>query len=523
MTSLSPFEFAARRFERKGAQLYFRDPVGFSRDCFSWKAGESLTVYQSEVLQSLNDHRRIAVRGPHGLGKTTTKAHALLWFAITRDALQMDWKVITTASAWRQLEAFLWPEIHKWARRLRWDKLNRDPFNEISELQTLNLKLDYGAATAVATSRKDYIEGAHADQILYIFDEAKAIPADIFDAAEGAFSTDGVGQIEAYALCQSTPGEPQGRFYDIHRRKPGFEDWKVRHVTAREAISAGRMSIKWFEQRRRQWGTDSAMFANRALGEFHSSDEDSVIPLSWVEAANERWYAWNDTGRPETPGRKILGTDVARGGADRTVIAIRQGWVVSDLYEYNLADTVEVANRAQLLAPHQTDLHVVDVIGVGAGVVDTLRSRRLNVIGFNASRGNSMRDRSGEMGFKNNRSAMWWRMREALDPAFNPTLALPDHEQLTADLTAPKFKIEKTFYVVESKEDIRKRLGRSPDFGDAVCQTLCTDAAFNENLLEPVQVFSYAPDQTDLTQEEIRFNDDGSLFGYANPGPEWDM
>lgn len=511
-----PFELAARRFERKGVSVYFRDPVGFSRDCFAWNSGESLADYQTEILQNLNDTHRVAVRGPHGLGKTTTKAIALLWFALTRDSLRLDWKVITTAGAWRQLEKFLWPEVHKWARRLRWDVIDRDPFDPINELQTLNLKLKYGAASAVATSHKELIEGAHADQLLYLFDESKAIANDIFDAAEGAFSTDGVGKVEAYALAQSTPGEPQGRFYDIHKGKPGLTEWKTRHVTWREAVAAGRMSKVWFENRRLQWGEDSALFANRAKGEFHSSDVDSVIPLPWVEAAVERWHVWNDTGRASRPGRKVNGVDVARGGADKTVIAERQGDVVMRLHEFAIKDTVAIADRTILLAPNQTDLHVVDVIGVGAGVVDTLRRRPgVNVIAFNAARANHMRDRSGEFKFANNRSYMWWALREALDPAFAPTLALPPHEDLLADLTAPKYKISENGgkIQVESKDDIRARLGRSTDYGDAVGQSLLVEPQFDENYQEPINLPEPYRERVDSESD--------SIFGYSETDLDW--
>jgi hypothetical protein len=63
-------------------------------------------------VAALVKHHRVAARGPHGLGKTTLASWVVIWFALTRDG--DDWKVITTASAWRQLEKFLWPEIHKW-------------------------------------------------------------------------------------------------------------------------------------------------------------------------------------------------------------------------------------------------------------------------------------------------------------------------------------------------------------------------------------------------------------------------
>lgn len=216
-------------FKRK----YRADRVAFAHDCVEWSGNEQPTPYQDEIFGALDIHRRVAVRGPHGIGKTAIAALAVLHFALTRDF--EDWKCATTASAWRQLSKFLWPEIHKWARRLKWDKILRQPFTQ-SELLTLNLRLTSGEAFAVASASHEMIEGAHADTLLYVFDEAKAISNEIFDAAEGAFSNG-----ECFALAISTPGEPSGRFYDIHRRKPGLEGWWVRHVTLDEAIAAGRI------------------------------------------------------------------------------------------------------------------------------------------------------------------------------------------------------------------------------------------------------------------------------------------
>jgi hypothetical protein len=113
---------------------------------------------------------------------------------------------LITAGVWRQLEHYLWPEIHKWARRLRWDVLGRPPLNERTELLALNLKLRHGAAFAVASDQPSLIEGVHADSVLYVFDESKSIPAGLFDAAEGAFSAARAdGLPEALAIAQSTP------------------------------------------------------------------------------------------------------------------------------------------------------------------------------------------------------------------------------------------------------------------------------------------------------------------------------
>jgi hypothetical protein len=476
---------------------YYSDPVAFADDCIDWR-GEGLTPYQRDILAAIPREKRVSARGPHGLGKTTEAAIAVLWFALTREDAGRDWKCPTTASAWRQLEHYLWPEIHKWARRLRWDVLGREPFNERTELQTLNLKLHHGAAFAVASDVPALIEGVHADSVLYIFDEAKTIPAATFDAAEGAFSGGGSDtDAEAFGLAQSTPGEPSGRFHEIHQRRPGLEDWWVRHVTLDEAIAAGRVSKDWAEQRRAQWGEASALYANRALGEFHSADEEGVIPLAWVEAANERWRQWDEDGRQWSVVWKdaeglnqegvILGVDVARSGPDDTVMALRFASIVDSLRRTNQETTTQTASRAMgIIRSRGGGRAVVDVIGIGAGVVDQMRDAGFEVVAFNAAEGTTQRDKTGELGFKNKRSAAWWSMRELLDPDSGQGLALPDDDLLTGDLTAPHWRVVAGGLIqVESKDDVRKRLGRSTDTGDAVIQ------AFWESDVSPVEQVTY--------------------------------
>lgn len=448
---------------------WYDDPAGFARDCIVWAPGKGLTSYQDDFLSAIPQHKRVSVRGPHGLGKTGGEAIAILWFALTRDAAGRDWKCVTTAGAWRQLERYLWPEIHKWARLIRWDVVGRPPLDERTELLALNLKLRHGSAFAAASDNPELIEGAHADSVMYVFDESKAIKPATFDAAEGAFSGAGEGSDnEAYALAMSTPGEPNGRFYDIHRRSPGLEDWWARHVTLDETIAAGRVTREWSEQRHLMWG-DSAVYHNRVLGEFYSSDEDGVIPLSWVEAAHERWRAWDEAGRPDVEGLRVVGVDVARSGADKTVMALRFGEVLAELRHSSKEDTMATTGRAKgILDAHDKMTVVVDVIGIGAGVVDRLRELGHEVDAFNAAEGTKRRDRSNEMGFSNCRSAAWWNLREMLQPGIGDDVALPPDDLLTGDLTAPHWRVISGGKIqVESKDDIKKRIGRSTDDGDA--------------------------------------------------------
>jgi len=476
--AFNPLAFAADLLDPQPS-IYMYDPVAWANDMIDW-GDDGLTEYQEEILMAIPQYGRVCVRGPHGLGKTTTASVAILWFGLTRDGL--DWKVPTTASAWRQLEKFLWPEIHKWARKLRWDRLERRPFNSRTELQALNLKLKTGQSFAAASDVPELIEGAHADHLFYLYDESKAIAAETFNASEGAFSGAGRDTVaEAYALAISTPGEPNGRFWEIQTRKPGYEDWHVIHVDLERVIKAGRISREWAEQRARQWGEHSAIYQNRVLGEFATEDALGVIPLTWVEQAQERW---KDRFDPDHRARKGLNVDEllpeytcsscdpARSGEDRTTIAVRFGRVVREIRDYPQSDTMSTVGY--LSGVHNSTgggegYVAVDVIGIGGPMVDRLVELGINVFPFNAAGKTEQVDITGELGFVNQRSAAWWTLRELLDPVNQFAIELPPHDMLIGDLTAPHWRVTSGSKIqVESKEDLRKRLGRSTDYGDAV-------------------------------------------------------
>jgi hypothetical protein len=446
---------------------YYNDRVAWAHDCIAWTEGQGLTEYQDEVLAALDLHDKVSVRSLHGAGKTMIESVAILHFATTRDALGIDWKAPVTAGAWRQLIHYLFPELHRWAKQLRWEKIGRDPFQR-DELLTLNLNLTHGSAFAVASDTPAFIEGAHADELLYVFDEARAIPVATFDAAEGAFS--GGKGTRAFALACSTPGEPTGRFYEIQTQKPGTEDWHAIHVSLPRAVAAGRVSQVWADQRALQWGKDSALFANRVLGEFHASDSDGVIPLSWVEAAVERWQA--SAGEDLGPLTQV-GADIARSGSDSTVLALRHSHRINELRTSFHQDTMETSGRiGGVLRANSGAVAVVDTDGLGAGVTDRLREQGYAVVAFHGGAKSERRDRSGELGFLNLRAQVLWALREALDPSFDPVLELPPDDALIGELTAAHWTVTSNSRIqIESKDEIRKRLGRSTDRSDAVAMS----------------------------------------------------
>lgn len=209
------------------------------------------------------------------------------------------------------------------------------------------------------------------------------------------------------------------------------------------------------------------------FGDFSVTANDDVwqvIPTQWVLDAQQRW---REGQRPDVEMR-ALGSDPARGGKDRHAIATLYGtWF--ELAQHAGAQTPDgVAAANQIIAAlGEADAPVfVDVIGIGASVYDQLAAiDSMGVTGINVASSPSPKtatDKSGKYGFANLRSQMIWQFREALEPGSGEAIALPDTRELRLDLTAPKYKIVGGKIKIEAKDDIKKRMGRSPDDGDAV-------------------------------------------------------
>jgi hypothetical protein len=207
-------------------------------------------------------------------------------------------------------------------------------------------------------------------------------------------------------------------------------------------------------------------------GDFSAGLEDDpfqVIPTAWVEAAMSRWH---EPVRLEP--MDSLGVDVARGGKDETVLARRHGMWFNRPLAYPGKDTPDGPAVAGLVVSALRDkapIHI-DVIGVGSSPYDFLKEAGQHVIGVNVSEASHARDKSGMLEFPNLRSQYWWAMREALDPANNTGIALPPDSRLKADLCAPKWRLQGKRIQVESRDDIVKRIGRSPDYASAYCLAL---------------------------------------------------
>lgn len=208
-------------------------------------------------------------------------------------------------------------------------------------------------------------------------------------------------------------------------------------------------------------------------GDFLAGREDAanqVIPTAWVEAAQARWSRGRGKGVPMVS----IGVDVAQGGPDNTVLApLWDDWF-DNLILVPGKGTPDGPAVAGLVTQHRRGnaLVVMDCTGGwGGSARDHLMQQNVRVHAFVASTKSESRTKPrGELGFVNMRAEAWWRLREGLDPAGLPTLALPPDAGLKAELTAPTWKLRRDEILIESKDDLRDRLGRSTDKADAVCQ-----------------------------------------------------
>ena len=206
-------------------------------------------------------------------------------------------------------------------------------------------------------------------------------------------------------------------------------------------------------------------------------DEFQVIPTDWIRQAQDRWK--------EHDGElmEAVGIDVAQGGEDYTVMAPRwkgksvRHWV-DKLRKWKGSETPDGATVAGLfvsLQRHAAQANIDMGGGWGGSTFEKLREAEMSVFGFVPSGASGSRTRDGKLGFKNLRAEATWKLREMLDPSNDEKVALPPDAQLRADLACYRWKLMSGGIIqVESKDDIRKRIGRSPDDGDAVIISMAT-------------------------------------------------
>lgn len=211
-------------------------------------------------------------------------------------------------------------------------------------------------------------------------------------------------------------------------------------------------------------------------GDFTAGVKDAdfqLIPTAWIIAAQNRWSPAPPKGMAMT----AQALDPAGGGRDSAELINRYGWWFSELISAQGEETADGSATAATIVKYRRDACPV-VIDVGGGyggqVMMRLKDNGINASGFNGARRSTGKTKDKQLAFANKRAEAWWRAREELDPdqEGGSVVALPPDPELRADLAAPTWKLTARGIVIESKEDIRTRLGRSPGKGDVVAMAL---------------------------------------------------
>lgn len=447
---------------------YYDDPVGFATNVLQLHVWSR----QLEILRAVADGDRVAVRSGHKVGKTTTAVIVVLWFLATRPRA----KVVVTSSTGQNVREVFWTElkrVHWRARRMIGGVCNRLP--------STGLRFDDGrVCIGVAVDKPEAIAGHSGPEMLFVVDEASGVAGEIFEAIEGNRAGN------AKMLMTGNPTQQVGVFFDaFHTRRSFYTTIRISseespNVTGKEPPVPGLATKAFIEEKRREWGVDSAAYRVRILGDFSGQASNAVIGLDMVEEAGRRWVR-RDGEKHETT-ELHLGVDVARFGDDDSVIAARRGsaaWVEDVVHGM---DGVEVADRVLASAKKirrggESVIVKIDTTGgYGAAPYDVLKARIkdphqglswLRIIEVNAS---TKADDEDE--FADKRAQLWFGAAQFL---LDGGAIAPD-PKLEAELLAATYSFDaRGRRRVDPKDNMKKRLdGRSPDRADALALAIYT-------------------------------------------------
>ena len=448
---------------------FYDDPLAFVMFAFPWGKGplagfdgpdqwaiDFLTDLSKDIkdrqFDGINavDPILYSVSSGHGIGKSAMVAWIILFIMSTRPYC----KGVVTANSYVQLRTKTWSELGKWLNMC----ITKDWFVINSSSGSMSIHHHEHKATwrADAQSSDEHnseaFAGLHAASStpFYIFDEASGIHEKVYEVSEGGM-TDG----EPMHFSFGNPTRGSGRFYENmlgkHRHR-----YNRRFIDSRDvAITNKKVFEEWIEA----YGIDSDFVKVRILGQFPSLSDMQFISTDDVRAC----IMHEVVVQPHDP--LVMGVDVARFGADQSVIWLRQGRDAESqgIHTYRGVDTMTLAAEVSKFASQKRpDTIFIDGGGVGGGVIDRCRQIGLDVVEVNFG------GKATQAGYANMRAQMWGNMRDALKDG----IRLPDDEDIVRDLTGLEYSYNlKNDIMLEKKEDARKRGLASPDLGDALALT----------------------------------------------------
>lgn len=434
------------------------DPALFAREALSFEPWAK----QRDIMRAVFTHPRVAVKSGHKTGKSRLAAGVALGFV----SLYPGARVIMTSASARQIRSILWREIGLLLRGARLPlgtEMGRDPGTGIQFP-------DGREIVGFSTNEPERMAGISGANVLFIVDEASGVPEPIFEAIEGNRAGG------ARVLLLSNPTRLSGEFHAaFHAKRQFYRTFSVSSRSTPNATGVGKprpglATREWCEEKALEWGVESSLYQVRVDGEFPRQGANAVIALALVEEALERMRAYLE--EPFEPSRGLdLGVDPARYGDDQSAIAPVRGELAYAIRRARNLDGPELAGLVldtvrELRQPGERVRIKVDVIGLGASCYDALNPKHnpaVKALGLEVYPLASSTAATSD-GFANLRAQLCFALRDWLRDGL-----LPGDGKLEAELVAVEYAFDaRGRRTVTPKEELKLRLGRSPDGADAL-------------------------------------------------------
>lgn len=456
---------------KKNAERYFNDVGLWATDIL----GVRLWDKQTEIGNSLLTQKSVAVKAAHGVGKSFMAAVLICWWIDTRYPRVF---VASTAPSQAQIGAIVWRLVRKFKGQISARYKEGIIDHELPGYITADNQWKEEGGNILGFGRKppenkedDSFQGIHDGYVLAIGDEAVGLTEAMIDALGNITSNEDSRRL---LICNPTnPGSYIGRLFKEQKENwtfqtisaldsPNFTD--ERHRMSKEALSE-LVGPSYVEDKKKEYGENSARFKSRVLGEFAYDLGDTLIKPEDIAVGADTEITLGG----EEP--VILGVDVARFGKDASVIYSNIGGQLR--FVDIKPDEARVTETAAWVHRTAIDLHAtevrVDALGIGGGVVDALidyhdAASKYTLISMNA---NGVTPDPKQW---HNARAYWWDefRRNIRDGKIDMDPTEPNYERVTDELMSVEYKFApRGGLLIESKEEMRKRGMKSPDFADA--------------------------------------------------------
>ena len=434
-------------------RIWRESPVQMVRDIFNVEPDE----WQRDALEIFPLSPRLAMKACTGPGKTCVLAWASWNFLLTRPHPY----IACTSINKDNLKAGLWKEMAVWYAKApllqRNFAITTSTIYNRESPDTWKMEARTWAKDADAEAIGNALAGIHGEYVMWVLDETGDYPEAILPTCEAIFSGN---PIEAHIVQAGNPTKRGGPLY--HAWQNRNRTWRMIEITADpdDPHRTPRVSLEHAMNMITTYGRDNPWVRVKIFGQFPDSDFNALIGPDEVDAAMSRMYREDEI---RTHAR-ILGVDVARYGDDKSVIARRQGlqmWPFLDRRSINSVAGASWVNRTW--DEFSADAGFVDNTGgYGAGWIDQLLVLKKSPIGIGFADSAHKKDRyfnkRAEMAF----DFVAWIKRGG---------ALPPSPELKAALVQTTYTFKGDRFLLEPKEDVKAKLGYSPDDFDAAILT----------------------------------------------------